>query len=150
MKRKGIGAAFSDEDLELMRTLWLEEGRRETEAAKRSSRTKSRVKSNAVRSTPDRKTAPREKSLATRGSGGPQEGRSASGSEEATMTNDTGMRSIFTEEDIELMLAIRREAEAREAMAVTKSSRSKRSAKSQPVKTTPDPEAASSGAKPKC
>jgi hypothetical protein len=145
MKRKGIGAAFSDEDLELMRTLWLEEGRRETEAAKRSSRTKSRVKSNAVRSTPDRKTAPREKSLATRRSGGPQEGRSASGSEEATMTNDTGMRSIFTEEDIELMLAIRREAKA-----VTKSSRSKRSAKSQPVKTTPDPEAASSEAKPKC
>ena len=36
------------------------------------------------------------------------------------------------------MLAIRREAEAREAKAAAKSSRPKRSAKAQPVKTSPD------------
>jgi hypothetical protein len=54
------------------------------------------------------------------------------------MTNRRGMRSIFTEADIELMLAIRREAEAREARAATKSSQAKRSVKSQLAKATPD------------
>jgi hypothetical protein len=48
------------------------------------------------------------------------------------------MWADFTEEDIELMLAIRREAEAREAKAAKKSSGPKRSTQSQSVKMTPD------------
>jgi hypothetical protein len=61
MKRTGIGAAFSDEDLELMRSLWLEEGKREAEAAQRSLRPKRSTKSKSLKETADRKTAPKEK-----------------------------------------------------------------------------------------
>jgi hypothetical protein len=54
-----------------------------------------------------------------------------------------GMWADFTEEDIELMLTIRREAEAREAKKAAKTSRSKPSAQSQPVKTAPNRKIAS-------
>jgi hypothetical protein len=52
--------------------------------------------------------------------------------------NSKGMWVDFTEEDIELMLTIRREAEAREAKKAAKSSRPKRGAKSQTVEIAPD------------
>ena len=53
MKRVGIGAAFSDEDLELLRSLWLEEGCREVEAAQRSSRPKRPAQSHRVKAGSD-------------------------------------------------------------------------------------------------
>jgi hypothetical protein len=59
------------------------------------------------------------------------------------------MRSVFNEEDIELMLAIRREEEARASNAAKRSSRSKRPASSRTITTTPDPEAASRGTRTK-
>jgi hypothetical protein len=51
-----------------------------------------------------------------------------------------GMWAVFSDEDIELMLAIRREAEARAAKAAQRTSRPERPAKSREVKTTSDPE----------
>jgi hypothetical protein len=54
-----------------------------------------------------------------------------------------GMWADFTEEDIELMLAIRREEEARAAKAAKKSSRPRRTAKPHAVQTAPDPKASS-------
>ena len=54
------------------------------------------------------------------------------------MTRRRGMRNIFTEEDIELMLAIRREEEARAAKAAERVARPKWSAKSHAAQATPD------------
>jgi hypothetical protein len=61
-----------------------------------------------------------------------------------------GMWADFPEEDIELLRSLWLEEGKHRAKAAERSSQPKRSAKSQPVKTTPDPEAASSEAKPKC
>jgi hypothetical protein len=49
-----------------------------------------------------------------------------------------GMWADFTEEDIELMLAIRREEEARAEKAAERSSRPQRSAQSPAAQATPD------------
>jgi hypothetical protein len=51
-----------------------------------------------------------------------------------------GMRNIFSDEDVELMLAIRREAEARATKTARRSSRPKGPDQSQAIKTIPDPE----------
>jgi hypothetical protein len=61
MERRGIGAAFSDEDLEMLRSLWLERGRREAKAAHRSAPPKRSAKPRVVEPAPDRRTAPKKK-----------------------------------------------------------------------------------------
>jgi hypothetical protein len=58
------------------------------------------------------------------------------------------MRSVFSDEDIELMLAIRREAEARAAKAAKRASRSQRSAQSPGAEATPDRQIAAKVKKP--
>jgi hypothetical protein len=58
------------------------------------------------------------------------------------------MRSVFSDEDIELMLAIRREEEARAAKAAKRSSRPKRSAQSPAAQATPDCKIAEKAKKP--
>jgi hypothetical protein len=61
MKRRGIGAAFSDEDLEMLRALWLERGRRAAKAADRSPPPKRAAPPRVAEPAPDRRTASRKK-----------------------------------------------------------------------------------------
>jgi hypothetical protein len=69
MIRKGIGAAFSDEDIEILKALWIERGKREAKAAKAASRAKERTKPGTVPSPPDRKLATKGKKLGSGESG---------------------------------------------------------------------------------
>jgi hypothetical protein len=59
MTHKGMFADFSEEDIALMQSIWLEEEKRKARAAERLSRPKriAKSKSKLVEVTPDRKTA---------------------------------------------------------------------------------------------
>jgi hypothetical protein len=61
MKRRGIGAAFSDEDLEMLRSLWLERGGHAAKAAHRSSSPKRAAALRLAEPVPDRRTAAKKK-----------------------------------------------------------------------------------------
>jgi hypothetical protein len=69
VKRKGIGAAFSDEDLELMSSLWLEEGKRATGAADRPTPSKRAARPRAVSLPPDRRSVSEKKKTGNDGPG---------------------------------------------------------------------------------
>jgi hypothetical protein len=71
MRRRGIGAAFSDEDLEMLRSLWLERGRRAAKAADLSPPPKRAVPPRAAEPGPDRRTASRKKKADKDGPGCP-------------------------------------------------------------------------------
>ena len=69
MKLRSIGAAFSDEDLEMLRSLWLERGRRAAKATHRSSPPKRSARPRVVEPAPDRKTVSKKKKTNEEGSG---------------------------------------------------------------------------------
>jgi hypothetical protein len=71
MKRRGIGAAFSDEDLEMLRSLWLERGGRAAKAADRSPPPKRAAPPGAAEPAPDRRTASRKRRTDKDGPGCP-------------------------------------------------------------------------------
>ena len=71
MKRRGIGAAFSDEDLEMLRSLWLERGRRAAKVGDRSPPPKRAAKPRVLEPVPDRRTMSKKKATAKDGPGGP-------------------------------------------------------------------------------
>jgi hypothetical protein len=60
-ERRGIGAAFSDDDLELLRILWLRMQKRAPEATPSSPASKRVSKPTAAEPAPDRRTVSRKK-----------------------------------------------------------------------------------------
>jgi hypothetical protein len=69
MKRKGMWADFTEEDIELMLTIRREEEARLAKAAKRASRPQRSAQSPAAQATPDRKIAVKAKKPAADGTG---------------------------------------------------------------------------------
>ena len=61
MKRRGMWADFTEEDIELMIAIRREEEERALRAAQRSARGKRSVKPRAVEPAPDRRTASKKK-----------------------------------------------------------------------------------------
>ena len=60
MKRRGMWADFTEEDIELMIAIRREEEERALTAARRSARAKRSAKPRAVEPAPDRRTAPKK------------------------------------------------------------------------------------------